>query len=469
MAGPPVAGHAPVLDLAFLGFLAALILIGFKRPFVWVLAYIYVDIVSPQKMSWGVLNVIPISLLLFIAAFAGWLLLDDKRDARFTGRQGLMALLLVYCGLTTLGSAFPEPAFFKWDWVWKSLLFAIFLPLALRTKLRIEATLLVMVLSVGAIVISGGIKTVLGGGGYGTLRLLVDNNTGLYEGSIISTVAISIIPLILYLVKHGTIFPRDWRVTVFAVGLVFACCLMPIGTTARTGLVCLAVLAVLLLRSTKRRFLYLGLAGAAGLMVVPFLPQTFTERMATIGDHEADQSASTRIAVWKWTLDYVQSHPFGGGFEAYRANDLRFKTTVTETVGGTTVVTEQVVEDSSRAYHSSYFELLGEQGYPGFGIWLLLHLAGVWQMEVLRRRWKKREEPGQDWQAALANALQQCHLVYLAGAAFVGIGYQPFPLLVVAVQCGLWSYLKRLDRQAVEARRTPPAATGMKPVGAAAG
>jgi probable O-glycosylation ligase (exosortase A-associated) len=454
-----------LLDLAFFGFFAGLFLIGFKRPFVWILAYICVDIVAPQKISWGILNIIPISLLTFIAAFAGWLLFDNKKDARFTYRQFLMLLLLIYCGYTTMGSAFPESAMFKWGWVWKAFLFAIFLPLALRTKLRIETTLLVMVLSVGAIVISGGIKTILGGGGYGQLRLLVDNNTGLYEGSIISTVAISIIPLVLYLVKHNTIFPEDWRVKLFAAGLIFACCLMPIGTTARTGLVCLAVLAILLLRSTRRRFLYLALIGAAGAMTVPFLPQTYLDRMSTIRDHESDTSASTRIAVWMWTLDYVKKHPMGGGFDAYKANDLRFKTTVTEQVGGATVVTQKVVEDESRAYHSSYFELLGEQGYPGFMMWAWLHLAGLWQMEVLRRRWKKRTGAGEQWQAPLANALQQCQIVYLAGAAFVGIGYQPFALLIVAVQCGLWSYLKRLDQEAAEQRRKAPAKQELRPAG----
>ena len=41
---------------------------------------------------------------------------------------------------------------------------------------------------------------------------MVDNNSGLYEGSTISTVAIALIPLILWLARFGTIFPPDWRV-----------------------------------------------------------------------------------------------------------------------------------------------------------------------------------------------------------------------------------------------------------------
>src|SRR5262249_7852812 len=149
--------------------------------------------------------------------------------------------------------------------------------LTLRTRLRIEATTLVMVLSAAAIIICGGIKTALGGGGYGVLRFFVDDNTGLYEGSIISCVAIAIIPLILWLAKHGTIYRPEWRVNLFAAALIFACLLIPIGTAARTGLICIAVLAIIWLRTSKRRFLYMGLMAAAGLMAIPFLPSSFTD------------------------------------------------------------------------------------------------------------------------------------------------------------------------------------------------
>ena len=39
-------------DLFLAAFLAGLLALGFRRPFLWVLAYLYVDIVAPQKISW---------------------------------------------------------------------------------------------------------------------------------------------------------------------------------------------------------------------------------------------------------------------------------------------------------------------------------------------------------------------------------------------------------------------------------
>jgi O-antigen ligase len=458
-----------VLDLALGGFVMLLLAFGLRRPYVWVLSYLYVDIVSPQKISWFLLAKLPLSLIVFVAAFGGWLLADDKRDSRFTLRQTLLLLLLLYCGATTLAADFPLEAADKWSWVWKALLFALFLPLTLRTRLRIEAALLCMILSAATLTIDGGIKTALGGGGYGELRLFINNNTGLFEGSIISCVAIAIIPVIIWLMKHGTVFPPDWRVKVFGLALIFSCLLIPIGTQTRTGLVCIAVLALISLRTAKRRFLYLGLMAALALIAVPFLPQKFTARMSTIENHQADESASTRVAVWKWTWEYVQDHPFGGGFDAYRGNHLRYETQAVEHDGNTAEVSSNVVEDKARAYHSSFFEMLGEQGWPGFILWIWLQLSGLWQMERLRRRWKDRTGADEQWQAPLANALQQAQVVYLVGSLFVGIAYQPFILMLIAMQCGLWSYLRRIDVPQVPAALRAP--RKLKPVGrvAAAG
>ena len=446
-----------MLDLALTGFVLAFLALGFRRPYLWVLAYLYIDSLAPQKISYGILKVIPISLISFLLAFGGWILIDYKRNSRFTLRQGLIAILLVYCGLTTLSADFPDEALIKWDWVWKALLFALFLPMTLTTRLRIEAATLIMTLTVGAIVICGAIKTLAGGGGYGTLRLFVNDNSGLYEGSIISAVAVSIIPLIFWLMKHGTVFPSDWRVKAYGLALAFACVLIPVGTQARTGLLCVALLMVMALRTVKRRVLYIALIAAGVLVAVPLLPQSYTARMNTIENHSSDQSASTRVAVWKWTLGYVKEHPFGGGFDAYRGNKVRIELTDVKGSGNNTTVTTRETFDQARAYHSAYFEMLGEQGYPGLLVWLALMFLGLVQMELIRSRWKKRTAPGETWQAPLANALQQSLIVYMVGCLFVGIAFQPFCYMLIGLQCGLWSYLKRIDSEKVRGRAARPA------------
>ena len=434
-----------MLDIAFVIFIGFLLGMGLKRPFFWVLTYIYIDIVAPQKISWGFLTSLPVSLVAFVAAFAGWLFFDTKHGSRFTLRQAMILVLLAYCGWTTLNAQYPVEALTKWDWVWKALLFAAFLPLTLRTRLRIEAAALIMCLAVGTIIIDGGLKTVAGGGGYGELALLVRNNTGLYEGSILSSAAFAMVPLALWLCKHGTIFKPDWRVYGFVAGLIFACLLVPIGTGARTGLVCAAVLGVLMLRSVKYKIVYAGVGALVLAASIPFLPQSFTDRMSTIGNYQGDQSASTRVQVWKWTLDYVKDRPFGGGFEAYLGNSFTYETKKAVGEGSNVTIVATPVTDKARAYHSSYFEMLGEQGWPGLFLWLWLQGLGVWQMERLRWRYAKKEDGRKSWQWGLATALQQAQVVYLVGSLFVGIAFQPFLFMLVGMQCALWSYVRRTE------------------------
>ena len=441
-----------MLDLALVGFIGLMLALGLRRPFFWVLAYIYIDVVAPQKIGWGFIQSLPVSLIAFAAAFAGWLFLDNNHGSRFTLRQALIGALLVICGISTLSAAYPVAAWTKWDWVWKALVFAMFLPLTLRTKLRIEAAALIMVLSIATIVINGGLKTALGGGGYGVLALLVREDAGLYEGSILSTAAIATIPLALWLARHGTIFKPDWRVYGFVAGLVFACLLIPVGTAARTGLVCAAVLAVLLLRSVRYKFVYAGIAAVAMVAAVPFLPQRYLDRMSTITEYQGDESASTRVQVWMWTLDYVKDHPFGGGFDAYLGNSFTYQTRKVVGEGNVQTIEYNEVTDKGRAYHSAYFEMLGEQGWLGLFLWLLLHGLGVWQMERIRWRFARREDGRKSWQWGLATSLQQSQIVYLVGALFVGIAYQPFIFMLVGLQCALWSYVQRTERVPRKAR-----------------
>ena len=433
-------------DLAFVGFLAALLALGLRRPFLFVLVYIYVDTVSPQRLSWYLLNSIPLSMIVASLAFAGWLLIDRKTGFRFTVRQGLITLLLGYAFYTTGRADFPVFALEKWDWASKALAFAIFLPFTLRTRLRIEACLLFLVLSLSAIVIVGGIKTLVAGGGYGVLNLMVDNNSGLFESSTISTMAIASIPLILWLARFGTIFPPDWRVRIFAAALIFACLLMPIGTEARTGLVCMGALAVLMLRDVRRRFLYLGGAALITFAAVPFLPDSFTGRMATIQSYEGDQSAGVRLSVWTWTWNYAREHPFGGGFDAYRGNRIQVQTVESRQAGDVQILSARTQEQQGRAYHSAFFEMLGEQGFPGLFLFLLIHGIGLARMEIIRRRYR-RDTGETAWIGPLATALQHFQIVYLVGALFVGMAYQPFPWLVLAIQIGFDTWVSRRERK----------------------
>lgn len=428
-----------------------------KRPFLMTLAYLYVDLVQPQQISYYLVNSVPISLIFGAAAVAFFLFFDDKRNLSFGRLQGMMLLFLLWITITTFNAQLGEQAWVKWDPAWKAIIFGVFLPFVLRTRQRIEAAVLFILLCVGSITITGGIKTLAGGGGYGTMSLLVDSNNGLYEGSTISAVAVALIPLILYSYSHNQIFPKQRITQLLSAGLIFSAVLIPVGTEARTGLVCLAVLGIFLFLGAKRKLLFGAVAAVLAVAAVPLLPDSFTGRMSTIKSYDEDTSASTRVAVWNWTMEFVKDHPFGGGFYAYKLNRIEVQTR--QRVGEGSNMSEQTVTvvDQARAFHSSYFEVLGEHGYPGIFIYLLMLIMALLQLGGLKRRFRTSDEDM--WISQLARALGQTTIIYMAGSLFVGVAFQSMLYFLLGLSAALAQIAARrqsaTSRTAVEARSSP--------------
>jgi hypothetical protein len=92
--------------------------------------------------------------------------------------------------------------------------------------------------------------------------------------------------------------------------------------------------------------------------------------------------------------------------------------------------------------------MLGEQGFVGLFLWLFIHVGGIVRMEIVQQIYKRRNRHDETWVAPLAIALQQGGTIYLAGSMFVGIAFQPFVYMLIAMQIGLDTYLARRRKEA---------------------
>jgi hypothetical protein len=70
----------------------------------------------------------------------------------------------------------------------------------------------------------------------------------------------------------------------------------------------------------------------------------------------------------------------------------------------------------------------------------------------------------EQWQAPFAIALQEAQFIYMLGSFFVGIAFQPFCYMLIGLQCGLWSYLKRIDAARKPALRPRPGLVNLRSV-----
>jgi probable O-glycosylation ligase (exosortase A-associated) len=253
----------------------------------------------------------------------------------------------------------------------------------------------------------------------------------LAEGSTLATTSIALIPLILYAAKHTLILARHPSYVWFCYGLVAASILTSLGTFERTGLMALAALALCLWVRSTHKILYAALALVAMLIGLSTISGDWYARMTTISDFRVEDSALTRIAVWLWTLNYVAAHPFGGGFAAYLIDNFRVP------IEGT----GEFLEITARAFHSIYFEVLGEQGILGFGIFAALIYCLFAYLRSVRRA--SRSVPEDKWMYELASALTSSTLIYLVGGAFVGIAFQPILYYWFACSISLHQYVAR--------------------------
>lgn len=408
---------------------------GAVAPFALSLGYVWVDTFDPQAVVYEFLNQIPVSLIMAIAAIGGYIALD-RRNWRFTPLTWILISFAIWVTLSTaFWSEVPDSAWVKWNYAFKTICFAAFIPFVFRSRIQIEAFLQVYLFSIMVHFLPVGIKTMISGGGYGRELGVVSGNSLLAEGSTLAGVALMLVPIILYLRGNTRILPRNLATNLLYIGLAVAAVAAAIGTYERTALVGMVVVGVGIWLRAKRKILYAAVGVLAILAVTTFTSQAWNERISTVNDYNSEGSALGRILVWEWTLGYVAAHPLGGGFNVYEIDRIQLPPGPD---GNSLII-------NGKAFHSIYFEVLGEQGWIGLGIFAALIVLSLSQLQTVARRTNKIEEMA--WAREMAFALQIALLTLLACGAFIGIAFQPMLYYLFAISACLREHVRQVERQ----------------------
>jgi len=412
--------------LAFIG-------LGAAAPFVATLGYVWVDTFRPQEVAYIVLNRIPVAMIMGVAAVGGYVLLDRRSPPRLSLETALQASMAIWVTTTLAWAEVPDAAWGKWDWAFKTLLFATFVPFVIRSRVQIEAFAQIYVFSLAANFVPFGIKTLISGGGYGSNLGLQQGNTGLSEGGLLSTACLMAVPLAVFLSRHSQLMPRQklfgWAYWAIA-GLAIV---TAIGTYERSALIGLIVLGIYMWIRSKHKLAFGLVAILVTGLVVYATSSAWTERVSTIADYQHESSAYTRVLVWKWTLEFAATHPFGGGFQNYLIDHIEIPASG-ESPG---------IVQFGRAFHSIYFEVLGEQGYPGLALFLATAALTFFKLRGLSKR--AGMHPELQWVAGLSDALQSGLAVFMAAGAFVGIAFQPMFWYFISLGICLNAYMWRVE------------------------
>lgn len=411
---------------------------GFVAPFVLGLGYVWVDNFTPQNIAYEILNQFPVSAVMAGAALLAYVLKDRRHPPVPNAIMAQIVLMALWVTFTVFNAPVaPDLAWTKYDWAIKTILFAAFMPYLFRSRVQIEAFVQIYLFSVAVQIWPYAVKTIVSGGSYYQNLGLVSGNSGLAEGSTLATVAIMTVPLILWLRRHTLILPRTRLVRLMYLGMAAAAVAASIGTFERTGLIAIMIGAVALWLQSRHR-LRNAVLGAAALGVVAYSmmgeQSKWLDRMSTITQYSQENSALGRILVWQWTLDFARTHPFGGGFNAFYVDTITYPA-----VGNAPPV---VIH--GKAFHSSYFEMLGEHGWPGLGLFLLM--LGTTFLTLLRINRVSRRLPNMEWCRDLSVSLMVTEVILMACGAFIGIAFQPETYYLFAMTAMLACHLRGMER-----------------------
>jgi probable O-glycosylation ligase (exosortase A-associated) len=168
--------------------------------------------------------------------------------------------------------------------------------------------------------------------------------------------------------------------------------------------------------------------------------------MGALAGGQLDGSAQERLTSWGFAWNLAKNYPItGGGFECFTPNLFAtFSPRDARTwLGGLT----------SSGPHSIYFQVLGEQGFVGLGIFLGLLASCLLSARRLRKQ--AARDPALAWIDSYAQIVELGILGYMVSGAFLGRAYFDLYLQIVAVLIVLKILCKKEMLAAAIAARNP--------------
>jgi probable O-glycosylation ligase (exosortase A-associated) len=386
----------------------------YLRPFYGVLVWYWLAIMNPHRLSWNLVHQ-PFAQLIALAMLSSLLVATkERKELPITTITVALMLFWAWMLLTTFFAVYSGQAWWQLDKVWKIMLTTFVSLLLLNTKYRIIALTTVATLSVALYGAKGGLFTILTGGGY---RVWGPPGSFIGGNNEMGLALIMTVPLVMYLryiVPYRTV---KMALLVCAVLCVFAI----LGTQSRGAFLAVMAMGAFMLFKAKNKAVYLLTAVVLGLTAFTFMPESWHERMATIVDYEQDGSAMGRLKAWEMATNMAAARLFGGGFEAFGP--------------ATYLMYLPEVGPRNTDAHSIYFEVLGEHGFIGLGLFLTIGLAALVTCE--RIVVGTRAMPEWAWMNRLAAMLQVSFVGYAAAGLFLGLAYFNFYYCLLALVVGL--------------------------------
>jgi probable O-glycosylation ligase (exosortase A-associated) len=409
----------------------------FKKPYFGIIMWVWISVMNLHTQGWGFARTFPFAAVIAVSTLMSILLSNEKKSLPSSPVTVVFILFTLWMSVTSLFAIHPDQVSTQWIRVYKIMGMTLVTMMLIRDKMQIEQLIWTIVISLGFYGVKGGIFTIRSGGSdrvWGPEGTFIDGNNE------IALALVMVIPLMYYL---HSITKNKWGRYAF-VASILLCALAALGSYSRGAAIAIGAMVLFLwLKSSNKMTLGVLIVVMAPLMLL-MMPSKWFDRIDTINTYEEDSSAMGRINAWKMATNLAMDRPLtGGGFEIYDPG-----------------VFMQYAPNpyDIHAAHSIYFQVLGEHGFVGLFLYLILGFltwrTGTWIIKHTVNL------PEYRWANTLATMIQVSLLGFAVGGAFLSLVYFDVPYYLMAAMVALKLHVK--DRLTAEGLLPVPGA--MRPL-----
>lgn len=388
-------------DIAIALVVAYCFVVSLKKPYTGFLCWIWLSLMNPHKISYGFIVNAPVALIIIIGTLIGTLFHKDKAKLFQNGLVGFQMGFLAWTAFTTLVAIYPESSLVGLDKFSKIMLGVFISYLLVDSRKKLDLLVLVMYLSIGYFGIKGGIFTLRTGGGN---RVWGPEGSFIGDNNSLACALLMIMPLGAYLmsIEKNPILKKCF---IGSMGLIGVSVL---GSNSRGAFLGLGAVLLFWLRKApgRQKAMVLLVAAFISAIALMFMPASYWDRMNTVKTYEQDASAMGRINAWWCAFNLAKDRFTGAGYDY--ASPFTF------------ALYAPTPTDVHTA-HSIYFQTLGDHGFVGLGLFLLI---GGWTWIILNKTIKKTQRiPSLAWANLMARMLQLSLIAYFVAGAFLSLPY----------------------------------------------
>lgn len=404
-------------------------------PYCGILLWTWFSIQAPHEETFSFARTLPLNLIIAAITILAW---PFSRERKMPPASFLVITMLLFLAWATLNTCFAfdgAQSWPYWDRTWKTFALGIFVAILADNRVRIHALVWVITASLLYYGVKGGIFTLIHAGAY---RVYGPPDTIIADNNQIALALLMALPLASYLRRQSRNSYVSWGL-VAAMALTL---LAVVGSYSRGAFLGLAALGAVTALRSRNRFAFLGIVAIVGIAFFELMPTAFWDRMLTITSANSDASFQGRELAWSVAWRYATDHfPFGAGFYGPQLPAVFH------------MYFPQVLP---HAAHSIYFEVLGDNGFVGLAIYLLILGGAFVKCSTIIRA--SRGVPDQEWLHDLAKMIQLSIFAFcVAGAALSMAYYEGFIVCI-----GVLVSLGRISASSQPRNRstTVPAARG---------